>query len=135
MRYFISLLVLILVLILHVKGIHGLYHKIPLYDVYMHILGGIGIALFVSALINSRILRPKSVFWGVVLGTLAIGFFWEFFEIYYNIAKYPLWTKLYYLDTLKDLVDDVVGGMLVAFLSALYNAKKQKQQQNTKGSL
>lgn len=124
-KYFLSLFLLTTMLILQIKGIHGWYYQVLFYDVYMHILGGVGVAFFISALIDSRILRPKSVFWGIVFGTLTFGFFWEFFEIYYNIARYPLWTTLYYLDTIKDLADDIIGGVVVAMISNVYTLRSK----------
>jgi xanthine/uracil permease len=115
--YIISLALLIVTLVAHLVGLDSLYYKIPQYDIFMHILGGVGIGFFVYGLMQTFHIRLHNKFTTVVLGTLALAFVWELIEIYYNIAGYPLWTKPYYIDTVKDLIDGCIGGT-VAFLFA-----------------
>jgi len=94
----------------------NLYLKIPFYDIFVHMLGGLGIGFFISGLINSfkpDVSRRKLI---IITGTLIFGIVWELFEIRYNLAGHPFGTNAYYLDTLKDIIDDVVGGTLVALL-------------------
>jgi len=112
-----ALLVLALTLAGHIIGMKFLYAAFPIYDIPMHIIGGIGIALFVSALINSKVIKVKNKKRAIIIIVFMVGIVWELFEIRYDIAGYPLWTKAYYLDTLKDLLDDVIGASLVAWLS------------------
>lgn len=85
------------------------------YDIMMHILGGVGIGLFVAAIINlhGQSIKNKRKF--IIFSVIIVGFVWELFEIYYDLNGYPLWSKLYYLDTIKDLIDDTIGASLVAY--------------------
>ncbi|MCL5782016.1 MAG: hypothetical protein M1459_01505 [Patescibacteria group bacterium] len=120
MRYYIaSIVLLVLVLLGHIYGSDlGWYTSIPLYDVVMHIAGGCGIGLALFAIYRHGTDRMK-IFVRVVSGTLLAGLIWEGFEIAYDIAGYPLWTFGYYVDTAKDLANDIVGS-LIAFYSSVY---------------
>lgn len=111
--YITALVVLGFVLFAHISGLDGLYYTVERYDVMMHFLGGVGIGFFIIALVRSY--RHIVVFSSkhIILGVLIVGIVWELFEIAYNLTGYPLWTKLYYIDTVKDLIMDVLGGGLV----------------------
>lgn len=117
MRIYISaFIVLALVLGAHIIGLDGYYYTIDSYDIFMHIAGGAGIGLFVAALLRSY--RQGALFSrrNIILGVIAVGIVWELFEIYYELTGHPLWTKLYYIDTVKDMIDDVLGGVVVAWI-------------------
>jgi hypothetical protein len=114
--YFYAFVVLCFVLITHIIGIRGMYVIFPPYDIFMHILGGIGIGLAVCAAIKlhgEKIIYKRRA---IIIGVLIVGIIWELFEIYYDIAGSPLGTIPYYIDTVKDLMDDVIGGTLAAWL-------------------
>ncbi len=115
--YLFALLVLCVVLLMHMIGLRGLYVHFPPYDIILHILGGIGIGLAVSAFIkiHGRNIVHKRL--AVIIGVLIIGLIWELFEVYYDIAGYPLWTTPYFIDTAKDLLDDIIGGSLAAWIA------------------
>ncbi|MEI6305103.1 MAG: hypothetical protein WCP09_03775 [Candidatus Taylorbacteria bacterium] len=113
--YIYAFLVLAATLIAHLFGINGLYWNIPSYDIFMHILGGVGIGLFVLAFLKSNFSRFADKKVVIVLGVLGVGIIWELFEMYFNIAGAPVGTKAYYIDTTKDLFDDMVGGAIVAW--------------------
>ena len=97
-----------------------LYVKISWYDVFMHIWGGIGIALFIYWFIityfkkNRGEISPMTsdYFLTVVIVTLIIGIVWEGMETYYDIAGAPVGTVDYYIDTLKDLFNDTLGSVI-----------------------
>lgn len=117
MRTYISaMVVLAIVLAAHIFGLDGLYYRIDSYDIFMHILGGVGIGLFAAALLRSyrsgMYFSKKNVVYMVVI----VGIVWELFEIYYQITGHPLWTELYYIDTVKDLIDDTIGGTFIAWV-------------------
>ena len=98
-----------------------LYDNIWFYDIPMHILGGFGIGLSIAAVLQlhgSGILKKRHV---VMYGVLLAGVLWELFEAYYNIAGSPVGTKAYYIDTAKDLIDDVLGGFVVVCLMFPWN--------------
>jgi len=105
-----SLIILCIVLIGQIFAIDGLYISIPLIDVPLHVLGSIGIGLFISALITSSALRLKSRRLGIMIGVLVIGIIWETMEAYYNISGYMPGTKLYYFNVTRDLLNDIIGG-------------------------
>ena len=114
--YYYALLVLCLVLITDIIGIRGMYVIFPPYDIFMHILGGIGIGLAICAAVRlhgEKIIHKRRV---TIIGVLIVGIIWEIFEMYYDITSAPLWTVPYYIDTVKDLIDDVIGGGIVTYL-------------------
>jgi hypothetical protein len=114
--YFIAIIVLCFVLITHIIGIRGLYVAFPPYDIFMHICGGIGIGLAICAAIvlhGEKIVHKRRV---IIIGVLIVGIIWELFEIHYDITGSPLWTTPYYIDTIKDLIDDMIGGGIVAYI-------------------
>ncbi len=128
--YIYALLILAAVLVSHVLGLNGLYMGIRGYDVFVHILGGLGIGLFLSAFVNLHFPNISHKRTYIILGVLVFGLVWELFEIYFNIAGYHLWTRLYYLDTAKDLVDDLLGGTIIAFLYAPNSRKSVSPSNN-----
>ena len=114
--YISALIILGIVLVAHISGLDGLYYQVESYDIFMHILGGVGIALFGVGLLRSyragRYFSRKNI----LLFVLAIGVVWELFEVYYQLTGHPLWSTLYYIDTAKDMVDDMLGGGIVAWI-------------------
>ncbi len=114
--YLYVLLGAIITLVAHMAGINGFYYTIFQYDIYMHILGGITIGLFLYALISSFKLDLLNKRRNIIFGVFIIGIIWELFEAYYNIAGAPIGTKAYYIDTIKDLINDIIGGTVIAFL-------------------
>lgn len=90
---------------------YGWYTSVPIYDVYMHLFGGFAIGLLVLAVFPH--LKIRQVFGLVFLAGIA----WEAFETYFNIAGAPVGTTAYYIDTVKDLVDDSIGGVVAYFIS------------------
>jgi hypothetical protein len=117
--YALAIAVLLLTLAAHMVGINGFYWTIPAYDVFMHILGGIGIGLFLTAFMKSNFSSEESIFVKrrkVLVGVLLVGVVWELFEMYFNIAGAPLGTKAYFIDTGKDLLDDLIGGAVAVWI-------------------
>lgn len=117
--YLLALLVLFLVMVGNIAGIlYHLYGNVDSYDIFMHLFGGLGIGLFVAAALElhaPRRLRTRSM---IVLIVLVAGIAWELFEAYYNIAGAPLGTTAYWIDTVKDLIDDTLGGFIIAVIRA-----------------
>ena len=91
-----------LVLILHVYGMeHQLYAKIWWYDIILHFLGGVSIALF------ARIFSKK---WWVIVGTVfCAAIAWEIFEYIAGIAVLP--GQSYWPDTIKDICMGTLGSI------------------------
>ena len=114
--YICALIVLAALLAAHVCGLDGYYFIYPWYDIMMHILGGVGVGLFLAAIFKSYksgVLFERRT---IIIGVIFVGLVWEVFEMYYHLTAYPLWTKLYYLDTVKDLIDDTIGGAFIAYI-------------------
>ncbi|MFA6601735.1 MAG: hypothetical protein WCT02_02645 [Candidatus Paceibacterota bacterium] len=125
-KYLGALFVLILVLVGQIFGIGGLYFQLSFLDIILHILGGLGIGLLASALYDSGLGRSFGRRRFIFLVVLAAGLVWEGLEVNYDIARYSLWTTPYYLDTLKDLLDDIIGGALVVIsLGRVPNSKDE----------
>ena len=112
--YLIAFVVLTLTLVAHILGLNIFYATVPVYDIFMHILGGLGIGFFLYAL-GQSLYQNKITKNQIIVGVFLVGVVWEIFEIIYNIAGYPFWTKAYYLDTAKDLLDDVIGGAVACY--------------------
>jgi hypothetical protein len=121
--YLLTLATAAFLLVAHVSGIwSGLYLAVWPYDIFMHVLGGLSIGLFVAAAARDFmpwILKHRKLF--IALAVFAAGFIWELFEIHYNIAGYPFGTRLYFIDTIKDLIDDVIGGFIALYIDHLLN--------------
>ena len=114
------------VLILHVTGIELSFYRIDSpYDILMHIIGGVAIALFVLALIRSFI--PKSGHWRlyIIIGTLVIGAAWEMFEVYFGITGHTPGTWLYGVDTVADLFNDTLGALAVILVCMRSNTAEK----------
>jgi hypothetical protein len=45
-----------------------------------------------------------------MIGVLVIGIIWETIEAYYNISGYIPGTRLYYFNSAKDFLNDIIGG-------------------------
>lgn len=91
-----------------------IYQSVAYYDIFMHLLGGFAIGLSVAAAVelHGGMIRHKLWF---ILGTVLLaGLAWEAFEAYYDIAGAPVGTHAYWIDTVKDLIDDCVGGFLAS---------------------
>jgi hypothetical protein len=114
--YISAFVILTIVLFAHISGLDGLYYQIDSYDIFMHILGGVGIGLFATALLRSY--RSGMCFSrrNIIFGVILVGIVWELFEIHFKLTGHPLWTKLYYIDTVKDMMDDTIGGAFVAWI-------------------
>jgi hypothetical protein len=114
-----------IVTLLALAGLHKLasnghwYIRYPGFDILMHILGGIGLALslywFLVTFFSRRFKAGKPLFWTLVGYTFLLGVAWEIMEAAFDIAGAPLWTHAYYLDTSKDLTNDVLGAIIAAY--------------------
>ena len=110
--YFISLVILVAVLIGQIAGLHGIYISETLYLMVMHLAGGFGIGLFIMSLVREKPFGRQKMVIIMVVGALIAGLLWEAIEVYYNISGYHLWTHMYYIDTARDLANDIIGGAL-----------------------
>lgn len=94
-----------------------LYMKFWFYDIMMHFLGGVCVALLIYCIalfFNLNFLKNNIL--NIIFCTFVIGVFWELFEVYYKIAGHPIHTLAYKLDTIKDLIMDTSGAVLVGLI-------------------
>jgi hypothetical protein len=124
-----AFLVLLAVAVANYVGqVYDVALKVPFYDVYLHLAGGLGIGLMLSALHRSFFpshTTSTNGRWLIVFSVLCVGLVWELFEAYFNIAGAPVGTKAYYIDTIKDLCDDIIGGGLGVYLLSRSYKKTQ----------
>jgi len=100
----------------HFPGLDGWYMEYWWYDIFMHILGGFAVGLLIaSSMMVFGYKSPRRLF-HIVLGTLLIGLAWEYFEVYFELTGYPLGSQLYYIDTLIDVADDIIGGLMAMYV-------------------
>lgn len=101
-----TLFLLITLLFLHVVAMDNhLYLHIPFFDIITHFLGGACIGL--SALYIFR--KPKYI----IPIALIAGIGWEIFEVYFDIAGWPVESLQYKIDTIKDIFVDLLGAIVV----------------------
>ena len=113
-----SFIVLIIVAIFQNLGTSfDLYTIYPWYDIPMHILGGLWVSLFTLSIYiyffnNTSIPNyRKKVFQVMCITLLFVAVSWEIFEIigHMTFLSDGIW---YWIDTIKDIFDDFIGGML-----------------------
>jgi hypothetical protein len=85
-------------------------------DIFMHLLGGVSVALGYASLPFFGIQLPKrfSTISTYLLIVLVVGLFWEVFEL--SIGTSLTGEEDFVLDTVSDLVLDVLGGALGYYL-------------------
>lgn len=102
-------------LVLHLYGMeHDLYIRFWFYDIILHILGGVGIAMSVysvAVFFNIELIKGKLS--RIIALTFIAGLAWEAFEVIFNLTGSKVWTTPYYIDTIKDLFNDVIGSIIV----------------------
>jgi hypothetical protein len=125
-----------LALFLHIAGYSFQWYLdyYPYYDKIAHLIASITIALlgFLSVLIVMRVspclqLERWEIFFFIVIFTLAFGAIWEIYEFTLDTFFGPYLTKPLQqgnTDTMLDLITDLAGGLIVAFLGTHYLKKK-----------
>ncbi len=107
-RFYIAMLVAIIVVCMHKLAFDlSLYWIFRQTDILMHIAGGFMSALFI--LVTLRYFKVKEVWKNVFIGILIVGITWELLEVFYKVADIDVY---YWVDTTKDLIDDVIGAYL-----------------------
>ena len=115
---FLQAAVVFLTVFLYHLGIEQrLFWSLWWYDIPMHILGGTWAALCIAWIAS---------WWGkrlsvaqFVLAAFVIGAGWEVFEKVLGIAGSPFMS--YPVDTVKDLIDDCIGGAIAYVLSRIFS--------------
>jgi hypothetical protein len=96
---------------LHYRGItYDLYWALWWYDLLVHFLGGMWVALFfvwIVQWLGMSVTRTSAMFLIGIGATIVVGFAWEMFELATGMVEIAYWR-----DTLIDLVMDVSGALL-----------------------
>jgi hypothetical protein len=127
-----SLIILAVLIILHSVGsAYSLYWQFPWYDVLVHTMSGLWIALLILWLasvfsqINSLKEYKVKSFLIAFLSAVLVGVVWELIENYYQLAF--IRDAGYGLNTALDIVNDSIGGIL----AYLYFIKRRRCEDKT----
>jgi hypothetical protein len=126
--YWSVLLFLVFVAAMHALGVYGgLYTYFVWYDIPMHIIGGIWVALSANWFYKQLFPHRTLGFWGwlllIVGSALFVGVVWEVFETITNTSNPPPGFT-YWSDTIKDVCDDLIGSFAVFIPTYLNHFKK-----------
>ena len=113
----ITIALLLILLFMHVYGMYAhLYTIFWFYDIIVHILGGVCVALSLYCFGLFFNISALKKIWVITVLTFAAGLAWEVFEVYYDIAGHPFGTGAYIFDTIKDLIDDTLGALAASWI-------------------
>jgi hypothetical protein len=128
-----------LTLFLHIGGYsyHWYLDLYPWFDKVTHLIASMTIALlgFLAVLIMMRVstnlqLERWQIFFFIVIFTLAFGAIWEIWEFTLDTFASAYLSKPLQqgnTDTMLDLIADLGGGLIIAFLGAHYLKKKSAE--------
>lgn len=123
-------LTLLMILSLHIPSvIYDWYYNVWWIDTPLHILGGLWLGFLLFYILqkqnleslffkNKNLSKENLIFVFLYLGfIIIIGVFWEYYEFTVDVLilkKYPYNLEPGYIlfDTLKDLFNDLIGGLL-----------------------
>ena len=95
----------------------------PQMDILMHILGGATVAWAAFALMHygivaKRLSKPPFYFalLAAVGAAAVVGILWELYEYFHDFFKHAVEYQLGTDDTMKDLANDLLGGLLASLL-------------------
>lgn len=89
-----------------------LYWTVIWFDMIMHFLGGLFVALFffsILSLLKSRLEYTEKLVLGVIF-TILVGLVWEYYELIIQVAS--LDDAAYWGDTGMDIVMDTLGALV-----------------------
>jgi uncharacterized BrkB/YihY/UPF0761 family membrane protein len=126
--FFAGFLLILCIAILHIAGTeNNLYIKFWWYDVLLHYLGGMWIALatYWIAFHSRYISHPRNTIANIallVIGmTMLVGLGWEIFEYYFGISLAP--GEQYVIDTTQDFIMDFLGAATIVVFVVLRKLK------------
>jgi uncharacterized membrane protein YjdF len=85
-----------------------LYYLFNWYDIMMHLIGGIAIALLATWILEKYNHATKAK---ILISVILIGIAWEVFEYFFGIALLP--KENYVSDTIIDMIMDTIGALIV----------------------
>jgi H+/Cl- antiporter ClcA len=100
------------IIVIHMLAVElSLYWTYRGVDVPMHILGGIMAGFF--TLVSLQSLKLKETLLYTLMGVLAVGVGWELLELLYRVDTLNF---RYWVDTVKDLINDTIGGLIAIYI-------------------
>lgn len=132
-KFYLSLFVAFLIITVnYYADYYQVYWLLPWFDIPMHISGGFMVGLFAQTSLDHAIetdiftvivdylgLHKRRILY-VMLSVIAVGVAWEFVEWYLGLTDGL--GPISRLDTIKDVIDDIIGGVLsIWFWSFVFN--------------
>ncbi len=104
-------------------GSFGWYWTFRWFDNPMHVLGGVLAGYFgiVANTIRHMNKANRPSLWVALLSALAVGVAWEVLEYVYGLSGLD---PIHRFDTIKDLVNDMMGGVIALLVWDLFIYKK-----------
>ena len=124
-KFYFSLFVAFLIIMVnHFAGIYQIYWLLSWFDIPMHIAGGFMVGLFAqTGLDHLNINKKRNVC--TILFVILVGVVWEFAEWYFGATSGLGLVSRF--DTIKDIIDDIIGGALsIWFWHFIFNKKNTK---------
>ncbi|MBI2451673.1 hypothetical protein HYV50_01180 [Candidatus Pacearchaeota archaeon] len=113
----------IAILLLHIFLVPlGIYEKYLWFDIPMHLLGGLSVAMSYLALLKlmqskKRLQMPEQILFVFVVSLVALtGILWEFSEFILDILTTSIKAQQGLTDTMSDLFFNLIGGVFGYFL-------------------
>ncbi len=122
-KFYFSLLVAFLIIIVnYFAGIYQVYWMLPWFDIPMHISGGLMVGLFAQTGLDYIHINKSRLLY-IILAVIAVGLVWELVECYLRLTDG--FGPISRLDTIKDIIDDIIGGVLsIWFWNFVFNKTK-----------
>lgn len=119
--YLILFFVVLVASLNYIAGVFYYYWTIGWFDSFVHFLAGIAMGLFSvwiyfqSGLFKKSIPEKRQAVLISIICVLAIGIGWEIFEYANGLTQS---TESYSLDTIHDLISDILGALVAGGLTA-----------------
>ncbi len=124
MPVYVGLGIATFVILLHgLASIFGWYWIFRWFDTPMHVLGGIlaGHSGIVCSVFFSKDTKKKPSLWIAIFAALIVGIAWEVLEYGYGLSGLD---PIHRFDAIKDLVNDMMGGVIALLVWDLFIYKK-----------
>ncbi len=124
MPVYVGLAIAIIVIVLHALASEfGWYWIFRWFDNPMHVLGGIfaGYLGILFQTMRTMDVKKRPSLWVALSAALTVGIAWEILEYSYGLAGLD---PIHRFDTLKDLVNDMMGGVIALLVWDIFIYKK-----------
>jgi hypothetical protein len=113
----------------HLASTYSWYWLYRGIDIPMHMLGGLMAGFFTIVALD--IFSQKVTYTKILIGVLIVGILWEVLEWMYGLSGLSV---LYRYDVIKDIVDDLIGGLGACLIWKKYMHTSETEIVNTKTS-